>query len=167
MLTCGECDNVCGEGHSFCFKCGRNVMASQKIQPENFDIEAVTDLLRQLGWDAEIHGTAIVITIQGFYRWHCSVVSRDSLLLAQTSWGLKKGIPASQILECVNAMNINAWQTSSFLYEREDGERMLCVNSVAPISSTFNVYAIDRLARMAEAETSLLISTSGTAQLCS
>jgi len=142
-------------------------MASQRIQPENFDIDAVTDVLRQLGWDAEIHDTAIVITGPGFYRWHCYVTPRDSLLLTRSSWALQKGIPASQILESVNAMNAKAWQTTSYLYEYEDGDRALWVKSVAPISSTFNVYAIDRLARMADEETTRLISTSGIAELLS
>ena len=167
MLTCGECGNLCGDGHDFCFKCGKLLLATQKIPSENANLEQIAEVLGKLGWETEVKDAAIAASAPGFYRWYSYVISRDSLIFCRSQWSLQNGIPDSQILESVNMMNAKAWQTAAYLFEYDDGDRSLCVTSATPVSSTFSVYALDRLVRAADEEATQLISISGIAELLS
>ena len=167
MLTCGECGNLCGDGHDFCFKCGKLSLATQKIPLENANLEQIAEVLGKLGWETEVRDAGIAAKAPGFYLWYSFVIHRDSYIFCRSQWSLQNGIPDSQILESVNKMNSMAWQTTAYLFEYDDGERTLCVTSSTPVSSTFSAYALDRLLRAADEEATKLISISGIAELLS
>ena len=166
MNVCGSCGNGCGEGHDYCFKCGKLIAANVKFDLGDLNYEKIVEISRKLGWHCELDDSVISFSGPGFYHWATYFNERDSFILTRSSWRIQNGIPKSQILECINNnMNAKAWQTRSYMIEWENGERSLWLASSTPVSSGVCVYELDRLIRAADEEATLLIMGSGVSEI--